>query len=56
VEFDSTQLNQDNFQLLQKLPEIIKESGGVGEFELDIFKITISNLQEYQNDLIFLKD
>jgi glycosyltransferase involved in cell wall biosynthesis len=56
VEFDSPQLNQDNFQLLQKLPEIVKESGGVGEFELDIFKITISDLQEYQNDLIFLKD
>jgi hypothetical protein len=56
VEFDSTQLNQNNFQLLQKLSEIIKESGDVGEFELDIFKITISNLQEYQNDLIFLKD
>jgi glycosyltransferase involved in cell wall biosynthesis len=54
VEFDATQLTQQNFQLLQQLPSIIKESGEVGEFELDIFKITINHLEEYQNNLIKL--
>jgi hypothetical protein len=54
VEFDVTQLTQQNFQLLQQLPSIIKESGEVGEFELDIFKITINYLEEYQNNLIKL--
>lgn len=55
VEFDATQLNQNNFQLLQQLPEIIKDSGEVGEFEIDIFRITIVSLIEYQDDLIILK-
>ena len=41
---------------IQKLSEIIKESGEVGEFELDIFKITINSMIEYQNDLIYLKN
>ena len=52
IEFDASQLNQQNFQLLQQLPSIIKESGDVGEFELDIFKITINHIEEYQNNLI----
>jgi GT2 family glycosyltransferase len=55
VEFDATQLNQNNFQLIQQLPEIIHESGEIGEFELDIFKITINSLEQYQNNLIFIE-
>jgi hypothetical protein len=54
IEFDTTRLNQQNFQLLQQFPNIIKESGEIGTFELDIFKITISHLEEYQNNLIKL--
>jgi GT2 family glycosyltransferase len=44
VEFNATQLNQNNFQILQQLPDIIKESGEIGLFELDIFKVTINNI------------
>jgi glycosyltransferase involved in cell wall biosynthesis/2-polyprenyl-3-methyl-5-hydroxy-6-metoxy-1,4-benzoquinol methylase len=54
VEFDATQLTQQSFQLLQQLPDIIKESGEIGEFELEIFKIKIQNIWEYQNDLVYL--
>lgn len=54
VEFDATQLTQQTFQLLQQLPDIIKESGEIGEFELEIFKIKIQNIWEYQNDLVYL--
>jgi glycosyltransferase involved in cell wall biosynthesis len=54
VEFNTTQLTQQSFQLLQQLPDIIKESGEIGEFELDIFKINIKKMKEYQNDLIYL--
>jgi GT2 family glycosyltransferase len=54
VEFDATQLTQQSFQLLQQLPDIIKESGEIGEFELEIFKINIQNIWEYQNDLVYL--
>lgn len=56
IEFDATQLTQQNFQLLQQMPSIIKESGEIGEFEIDIFRITISNLEELQNNLIFIKN
>ena len=54
IEFNATQLTQQNFQLLIQMSSIIKESGEVGEFELDIFKITINHLEEYQNNLIFI--
>jgi len=54
IEFDVNQLNQQNFQLLTQMPSIIKDSGEIGEFEIDIFKIVISHLEEYQNNLIKL--
>ena len=54
IEFDATKLTNDNFQLLQQLPEIIHESGEIGEFELDIFKITINSLETYEYTLIRL--
>jgi len=52
VEFDATQLNQNNFQLLQQLPQIILESGELGTFELDIFKIDISGMDRLEKHLI----
>jgi len=54
IEFDATQLTQQNFQLLQQLPSIIKESGEIGRFELDIFTIEINHLEEYTKNLIKL--
>ena len=55
IEFDATCLTSENFKLLQQFPNIIKESGDVGKFELDIFTIEIISLIEYQQDLIKLK-
>ena len=52
ISFDSNQLNQNNFQLIQQLPDIIKDNGEVGSFELDIFKIDIIQMNEYQDTLI----
>lgn len=56
VEFDTRQFSQQSFTILQQLVEILKHSGEVGEFELDIFKISINTLTEYQNDLIVCKN
>lgn len=56
VEFDYLKFNPTTWQIIQQLSEIIKESGEVGEFELDILKITINSLIEYQNDLIVCKN
>jgi len=54
VSFNTNQLNQNNFQLLQQLPDIIKDNGEIGSFELDIFKVDIIQINEYQNNLIKL--
>lgn len=52
ISFDARRLNQQNFQLIQQLSQIIAESGEVGEFELDIFKIKIRALNTYQDRYI----
>ena len=53
VVFDPTQFNQQSFNILQKLPDIIKDSGSEGErFELDIFDIWIEQMVEHQEDNI----
>ena len=43
---------QQDFQIIQKLNDIVKDSGEIGEFELGNLKITINSLNEYQNELI----
>jgi hypothetical protein len=55
VEFDATRLTQQNFQYIQQLTAIIADSGAIGEFEIDIFKISIYSLEEQQDNLIILK-
>ena len=54
VRFDLGDLNNNNFSMLQQLPEILAndEELEVGSFELDIFEITINKLQTYERDLI----
>jgi hypothetical protein len=56
VEFDAHKFTNADFAFLQRLPEVIKDNGDIGEFEFDIFKITINSMTEYQNDLIYLKN
>ena len=52
VEFDCAKFSQRTFELLQSLPQIIKESGELGTFELEDLKIVINAIEEKQNDLI----
>ena len=52
VSFDASKLTQSSFQIIQQLPEIIKDSGEIGVFELDIFNVEIIQINEYQNSLI----
>ena len=55
VEFDGSKLTNESFKILQQLSDIITESGEVGTFELDIFKITINSLESFEKDLIFIQ-
>ena len=53
VVFDPTKFTQQSFDMLQKLPDIIKDSGSEGDrFELDIFDIWIEQMIEHQKDNI----
>jgi len=52
VEFDLTELHQEEFEVLLILPEIIKDSGKVGEFTIGIFNIKINKIQTYEKELI----
>ena len=54
VEVNSNNFTQQDFQIIQQLNDIIKESGEIGEFELGNLKITINSMNEYQKDLIFI--
>lgn len=51
--FDANDITQRSFNIIQKLPDIIKDSGSEGErFELDIFDIWIEQMVEKQRNNI----
>ncbi len=52
VEFDSRRLNSDNFQYIMMFPDILQDSGQLGELKLEIFKFEIHSLKTYEKDLI----
>jgi len=54
VEVDGRNFNQQDYNIIQQLNDIIKDNGEIGSFELGNLKITINSLQEYQNDLIHI--
>ena len=55
VEFDASKLNNENFQVLVNLSEMLKDSGEIGEMEFDIFKFYIKSLKTYEKNLIVCK-
>ena len=54
ISFDASKLTNQNYKLITQLSEIIKDSGEVGTFNLDIFTIDIIHMNEYQNNLVTL--
>jgi glycosyltransferase involved in cell wall biosynthesis len=54
VTIDGSNLSQQDFQIIQQLPEIVQDSGEIGTFELGNIKVTINNIKDYSKDLIFL--
>ena len=55
VEFDCQKLNNQNFQILVNLSEMLQDSGQVGEMKFDIFKFYIQSLETYEKNLIVCK-
>lgn len=57
VEFDGLLFNKDRYDFLTShLPNVLKDSGELGEMEYDIFKLHIKSLKTYENDLINVKN
>ena len=54
VEFDANEVTNHNMYILQQLPNILYEQGEPGEFTIEVFKLHVYSLIEYQNDLIKL--
>jgi glycosyltransferase involved in cell wall biosynthesis len=54
IEFDATKLNQESFFTLTQFPDIITQSGEEGEFELDIFNVSIVNMETHEHELIHI--
>jgi FkbM family methyltransferase len=54
IEFDATKLTQESFITVTQFPEIITQSGEIGEFELDIFNISIAYMNTYEDKLIHI--
>ena len=54
VEVDAKRMTNQEAAYIFMLPQIIQESGEIGTFRLGNLKITIQNLQTYENDLIKL--
>lgn len=52
VRLDAASFNQEDFQIIQQLSEIIKDSGQIGSFQLGNLFIDIIQMNEYQNNLI----
>tara|TARA_R110000823_G_scaffold252973_1_gene375525 strand:+ start:8595 stop:9665 length:1071 start_codon:yes stop_codon:yes gene_type:complete len=54
ITVDGNNFTQQDFQILTRLNDIIKDSGEVGEFELGNLKIKIFKIKDYVNELINL--
>ena len=57
VSFDANKVTQQSYQILSQLSEILAndEELEIGEFELDVFKITINKIKTYEEELIVCK-
>tara|TARA_B110000858_G_C17759107_1_gene453586 strand:+ start:216 stop:1403 length:1188 start_codon:yes stop_codon:yes gene_type:complete len=52
INIDGKLFNQQDFQIIQQLGDIIKDSGTIGKFQLGNLTIEIFQMNEYQNNLI----
>ena len=52
VAIDGSKFSQQDFQIIQQLPEILKDSGEIGSFKLGNIQIDIIQMNTYENKLI----
>lgn len=54
VEFDANDVTNDNIYILHQLPNILYDQGEPGKFTIEAFTLNVTDLIEYQKDLIQL--
>ena len=54
VRFDCDRLDNEQFQIIQNLSEILQDSGEIGVSEVGIFNIEIKSLKSTEKELIRL--
>ena len=52
VQIDESKFTKEDYKLIELLPEIIQDSGKIGEFNIGNLVISIIQMNEYQNELI----
>ena len=52
VKVNGRLFNQQDYQMIQQLPQIIQQSGTLGEFKLGNLELVIQGMTEYQSNLI----
>ena len=52
LKVNGKEMNQQDFHILQQLPQIIQQSGTVGEFKLGNLELSIKGMTDRRNDLI----
>tara|TARA_B110000211_G_scaffold111145_1_gene129130 strand:+ start:34 stop:1110 length:1077 start_codon:yes stop_codon:yes gene_type:complete len=55
VEIDANNFTTQDFQLIQKLNDIVKDSGEIGKFKIGNLTVVINSLETYEKDLIICK-
>ena len=56
VEIDGSNFNEQDYTFLQRLTQIIQNIGEIGDFKLGNIKVSIIQMNEYQNDLIKINE
>ena len=54
IEFDTKDLNESRVAFLQRLSDILTDSGEVGVMEYDIFVLDIKSLDTYEKDNLLI--
>ena len=52
IKFDGKKLDNESFQILVKVADILSDSGEIGHMEYGIFKLSIASLKHYEKELI----
>ena len=52
VEFDASQLGEHGINFIAQLPDVLRDSGDIGQMEYDIFKVNIKSLDSNEMELI----